>query len=92
MQDIGVHGESEKFVLTKSRRPEARACVDFRKPTDFSRFIRSPALRAMESDKRGRVVRAILPTRRVLACQRGGKGRIRSWQNELNSYQNFLRS
>ncbi|VAW74674.1 hypothetical protein MNBD_GAMMA13-784 [hydrothermal vent metagenome] len=45
MQDIGVHGESEKFVVTllvmrhfSGLLGAPRACVDFREPTDFSRI------------------------------------------------------
>ena len=45
MQDIGAHGESEKLVVTLmvirdfSGLPGApRACVDFRDPTEVSRF------------------------------------------------------
>jgi len=47
MQDIGAHGESEKLVVTLlvmrcfSDLPGApRACMDFRDPTDVSRFNR----------------------------------------------------
>ena len=45
MQDICVHGESEKFVVTQGVMRDfsglpgtPRACVDFRDPTEVSRF------------------------------------------------------